>query len=260
MREYYYLTGLDESPYQLTLLDALHLGATEHLGAYVLATHDITLKNPGTGAEEPGKGLHLKLCASTLQQIEKDTSKAEHQPPPGRVSERPRLSQCYGAHEALINHARFGIQTNESADTLKSDRLVLLHYPNGDPFIFCVSDLLFWADDLERMAENGEIKRRDNGERQDHSPQLEELPNDFSALYNAMGAAELPHMDTLITAWRRFWKGRGPNDGKPYPRNDEVAEWVKEQMDIPSTVLAKNMAKIIRPSWAPTGRQPNRNQ
>jgi hypothetical protein len=34
MREYYYLSGLDESPYQLTLADALHLGAACGLPIY----------------------------------------------------------------------------------------------------------------------------------------------------------------------------------------------------------------------------------
>ncbi|RBW51088.1 hypothetical protein DS878_02925 [Marinobacter sp. F3R11] len=90
--------------------------------------------------------------------------------------------------------------------------------------------------------------------------QLEALPDDFSALYDAMGAGELPHMDIVIAAWRNFWKERRPDDGKPYPVNAEVADWIKKRMETPSTVLAENMAKIIRPSWAPLGRQSKCNR
>ena len=91
---------------------------------------------------------------------------------------------------------------------------------------------------------------------------MEALPADFRALYNAMGAGELPHLDLLIVAWRHFWKDRRPNDGKDYPINPDVAEWVKIRMDNPEqgNSKAKAIASIIRPIWAPTGRQPNRNQ
>jgi len=91
---------------------------------------------------------------------------------------------------------------------------------------------------------------------------MESLPADFRALYNAMGAGELPHLDLLIVAWRHFWKDRRPNDGKDYPINPDVAEWVKSRMDNPEqgNSKAKAIASIIRPNWAPTGRQPNRNQ
>mgnify|MGYP005850117885 CR=1 FL=1 len=261
MREYFYLNGLDESPYQLTLLDALHLGATEHLGTYVLITHDITLKEPATEAEEPGKGLHLKLCASTLQQMEKDASKAKQLLLPGTVGEKPRLSQCYSVHEAFINYRRFGVQTNESTGTPKSDRLVSLHYPNGDPFIACLSDLIFWTQDLEQLANEGRIQRRADNTSAD---QMKALPDDFRALYEVM-ADELPHLDLLITAWRRFWKGRRPNDGRNYPLNSEVADWVINQMEDrddmeKSNSKANTIASIIRPKWAPPGRQPNRDQ
>ncbi|MCK0163174.1 hypothetical protein [Marinobacter sp. S6332] len=94
------------------------------------------------------------------------------------------------------------------------------------------------------------------------SDQLKALPDDFRALYEALGADELPEMDLLITAWRKYWKGRTPNDGKKYPINSEVADWVKNRMDRPEqgNNKAKAIASIIRPTWAPTGRQPNRNQ
>lgn len=92
--------------------------------------------------------------------------------------------------------------------------------------------------------------------------ELEALPDDIRALYEALQAEELPHLDLLITAWRKFWKGRRLNDGKDYPINAEVADWVKNQMEKPEqgNSKAKAIASIIRPTWAPTGRQPNRNQ
>jgi hypothetical protein len=92
--------------------------------------------------------------------------------------------------------------------------------------------------------------------------ELEALPDDFRALYEALGADELPDLDLVIAAWRKFWKGRLPNDGEKYPVNAEVTEWVKSRMDNPEqgNSKAKAIASIIRPAWAPTGRQPNHNQ
>lgn len=87
------------------------------------------------------------------------------------------------------------------------------------------------------------------------------LPEDFQALYKILGNGELPDLDLLITAWRAFWKGRRLNDGKKYPINAEVTEWIKNRMDKPErgNQKAKVIASLIRPSWAPTGRQPSRN-
>jgi hypothetical protein len=108
------------------------------------------------------------------------------------------------------------------------------------------------------------LMRSLNGEPETTPPddRAETLPDDFRALYEALGAGELPHLDLLITAWRKFWKGRRPNDGKDYPINPEVADWVKSQMDNPEqgNSKAKAIASIIRPTWAPAGRQPNRNK
>ena len=121
-------------------------------------------------------------------------------------------------------------------------------------------DWLASASGLTNQAISHDTSTADTGQADDDH--MEALPADFRALYNAMGAGELPHLDLLIVAWRHFWKDRRPNDGKDYPINPDVAEWVKIRMDNPEqgNSKAKAIASIIRPIWAPTGRQPNRNQ
>lgn len=244
MHKYYYLTRLDESPYQLTLLDALHFGVTERLGIYALAEYEITLRNPDTGAEESGKGFYLKLCASTLQQIEKETSKAEHQPPLGYVSERPRQSQCYNVREAFIDHRRLRNHAAQSADAPEIGRLVLLYAPNGDPFIACLPDLILWARDLEELAKAGRIQRRSTA-----SDTPQDLPEKFQQLYGAIAGGELPDLKAAIDAWYSQWvelADRGQRD--TYPTNAAVQKWLENRQ------LTRNRAEsippLIRPKWA----------
>lgn len=87
------------------------------------------------------------------------------------------------------------------------------------------------------------------------------MPSNYQELYEAVATESFPHLDLLITAWAKYWKGRSPNDGKPYPINSQVAEWVKRQMDNPmqGSNKATAIASIIRPTWAPNHRQANRD-
>lgn len=90
--------------------------------------------------------------------------------------------------------------------------------------------------------------------------QLNDLPHAFRALYESMGAGELPDIDLLIAAWRKFWKDRTPTDGKQDAIKPDVAAWIMNRMegDDPSKSKAMAMASIIRPSWASNGGRPSR--
>ena len=129
------------------------------------------------------------------------------------------------------------------------------------------SDVLCWTEDLNRLADQGIVPRRplkpviQDTDHDGNLTELKALPGDFKALYEAMGSGELPHMDLLITAWRKFWRGRRPSDDKGrYPSNREVADWVVGKMEKESRTVAEHIAKIIRPVWAPVGRQPSDNK
>lgn len=111
-------------------------------------------------------------------------------------------------------------------------------------------------DELDNLLRANE---RDNTNRADEPSEI--MPDDFQALYRNLGSGELPDLDLLIAAWRTFWKDRRPNDGEKYPINAQVTEWIKNRMDRPEqgNQKAKVMTSIIRPTWAPAGRQRNRN-
>ena len=132
-------------------------------------------------------------------------------------------------------------------DFVPADRI-----PKGEPIIIR-------RDELQRFANS---LNESEPEANTSANQLKILPDDFRALYETMGAGELPHLDVLIAAWRNFWKDHHPNDGKDYPPNSEVVEWVKSRLDNPSqgNSKAKAIASIIRPTWAPAGRRRNRTQ
>jgi len=113
---------------------------------------------------------------------------------------------------------------------------------------------------IEQIIDRGDDTTAATGQPAD---ELEALPSNFSALYESMGAGDLPHLEILIAAWVKFWRDRSPDDGKGrYPDNGEVAEWARKLMDKPEkgNSKAKAIASIIRPTWAPIGRQSNDNQ
>lgn len=139
-------------------------------------------------------------------------------------------------------------RSNEYGQADPRDFDPMLSLPRDEKIGIRQSELQRFADTLNEPDETSS------------ADELEFLPDDFRVLYETMGKGELPHMDTLIAAWRTFWKDRRPNDGKEYPINTKVAAWIKSRMEKPSTSMANQMASIIRPTWAPVGRQTNHNQ
>lgn len=177
------------------------------------------------------------------------------------------LSSCQMELDQPVNLISNIEATSPGTEPLESTKeLYFLHYPEDDENNIIYKVL--W-DDLPKDTLVGitgaELERFlasiESNSTAISTNKLEALPDDFHTLYQALGAGDLPHLDLLITCWRNFWKGRTPNDGKNYPVNSEVIKWIENRMDKPerSHSKAKMIASIIRPTWAPKGRQPGRN-
>lgn len=162
---------------------------------------------------------------------------------------------------------RHDLLSNRAADLLEDPTQFL---PFGDPASYIVAgasldpvvvdsnQLMISMDDALEL-EGSRNLRAHHLNHASYSPEaISDLPAGFQALYEAVSAEQLPDIDLLITAWQRHWKGRTEKDGKPYPRNSDVVEWIKDQMDDKnfSNNKAEAMASIIRPEWASKGGRP----
>lgn len=261
MREYYYLTGLEDSPYDLSMADALHLGATDALPTYVYLTEHAVAERitwdkqaaTDTGspyAEDPpafyeSRSVNFKFVRAprpTLAGLEKAPTPVEME-------------------YAQIDHHSDGrdpvsIPFRDSGNWPHEPLLVTFL---SDPPQVSRNDLLFFADDLEELADKGRIKRRadetstaasgqPDADRQDYPPDLEALPHKFQQLYAAIAGGELPDFEAAINAWYLHWHerpARGERD--TYPKNPTIQAWLEDRGV--SRNKAESIPPLIRPNW-----------
>jgi hypothetical protein len=84
--------------------------------------------------------------------------------------------------------------------------------------------------------------------------QLEQLIGSSSNATNRWpwGTYETESLRSLADAARRFWVNYDPTDDTTAPKNDEVAEWLRDQRGI-SDRIAQAMATILRADGIKTG-------
>jgi len=260
MREYYYLTQLGDSPYKLSLSDALHLGSTLGLGAYVFITDEITLQCRDTGEQVSDHDIYLQLPFNLVGAIEKTFVRRQS------LNVGSALNDYHSLTQAIITDKYTGKvpMGTPFKQEPKLNFYAYISYPEGRPIQFpdvsytvCISDLLCWSDDLERLAKHGHIKRRDSGEaptvtadddRKEYPPHLLELPQKFQQLYGAIAGGELPDLEAAINAWHLHWNQRAARGERDtYPANPHVQAWLEDRG------LTKNKAEsippLIRPKW-----------
>lgn len=160
MRDYYYLSGLDESPYQLTLADALHLGATYQLNLYAFMTDTIFMHSYLEFDDELVSDNHffIKIPDPTLTALEK-------------VIHYDNLSNPYmPLQHGFVDDKYNG--TIPFGDPFKSTTKKPLHvklYADDPerhasyeyaalPTLF-MSELLCFTEDLDDLVKRGRIKR-----------------------------------------------------------------------------------------------------
>ncbi|MDO6460970.1 hypothetical protein Q4485_09700 [Granulosicoccaceae sp. 1_MG-2023] len=248
MREYYYLTGLKDSPYSLTIADALHLGATGRTSLCVYAYVDNTVyMELATDPNEPkvvrDSGFFLLLSPTTIASFEKSLSGAslrfDHS-----LSELNNAS--VPANQAFIDERYngsipFGGPFNPEPECPYNVKLYddsPYIYPDFAEIpapVFKFADLLCWTDDLERLAKQGRIKRRADGQATSRNPDPDRQHYP-------------PHLEALTLAWHRFWKNADPNDRDTCPKKQDVVDWLEDKGL--SQKNADSGATIIKPQWA----------
>lgn len=233
MRDYYYLTELDKSPYEICLADALHLGATNRLPVYVFFNSYITMTATSTGKEVEDSNVYLLMPIKVLSSMEK------------LLVEKTRcalnLVYAFADHRYSGN---FSSQTSSKQACQNPVPVKLLTDLPADfgthrPFI-STTDLLCVSEDLEKLVKKGDIKYQ--------SRRNDDLPENFRAMHDAFENGELRDVEALLIAWGKFWKNADKTDKDTWPRKNEVTNWLIEK-----GLSAKNAdsgATIIKPQWA----------
>lgn len=164
MREYYYLIGLDKSPYNISLADVLHFGAASDFKVYAYITERTQMEYAATGQTIEDDSMFLNIPASTIGAMEKDFLSA--QTPledffgPGRTVQRSRSLTHALIDDKYTGVIPFGSPFNPQPNEYS---LVEIYIPNTGcsqyPSI-TVADLVCWTDDLERLVKRGHIQKR----------------------------------------------------------------------------------------------------
>ena len=237
MREYYYLTQLDESPYKVSLSDALHLGNTERLEIYTYIPDQIVIqigdRFEWSLADDVYLGIPYPLAGAMERQFLKTTP-----PSSGYVEQQPALQMQYSLNKALMTDKYGGLPTLPTLNTMQPS-YISIAYPNerdfkrpGADYTICLLDLLVWTEDLERLAKHGHIERQGEIQKSAADDDRQDYP---------------PHLDILVTAWHKWWKNADRHDRSTYPKKDTVKNWLIEQGLSDRTADAG--ATIITPDW-----------
>lgn len=245
MREYYYLTALESSPYDLTITDALHLGANSNLSIYAFITEPVVMECRETGIRYTDDSIFLLIPALTVAAIEKRALSAQP------TSDEPFSSNYQTHHQQILKQAMLDDKYSGSIPT----GTPFQKQPNPSHWVYTYkagsvykggllkidsehqsvgpADLLCWTEDLERLAKHGHIQRRVAASTGNADPERHEYP---------------PYLEALIIAWRKNWKNADRTDRSACPRKEDVKAWLMAQ-----GFSAKNAdagATIIKPQWA----------
>ena len=165
MRDYYYLTRLDKSPYIFDLADALYLGAVSELKLYVLITARIRMENPKTGEMVEDSGMFLNVPSPFIGAMEKELP-VDQMPAYDFFSrETTDLQQHVKLSYAYVDDRYTGTipyGTPFRPDPAQYDSINI--YPEilgiGRDPVFNLFDLVCWTEDLERLVKRGRIQKR----------------------------------------------------------------------------------------------------
>jgi hypothetical protein len=232
MREYYYLVQLNESPYKLSLSDALHLGNIERLEIYTYIPDHIIIKTEEQDEWCPANDIYLGIPYPLAGAMERQLLKTLHS-----LKQQSALQKLYGFNKALKTDKYWGFPSLPT-DTMQPS-YISISYPSehnfehpGEDYTVCLSDLLVWTEDLERLAEHGNIQRRSEVQKDAADDDSQDYP---------------PHLEALILAWRKYWKNADRHDRSTHPKKDTVKNWLIEQGLSDRTADAG--ATIITPDW-----------
>lgn len=253
MREYYYLKGLADSPYNLTTADALHLGATRQLRCYFYLAKPTLISHLTTNAmasTEPDPVMHDGNTLQPLMYWETVWARSIFlRVSPEVLAGLESTSQPIPMDWAELDDRCNGMEP-VSVPFIDSEnwpqKPIRISFSGPESFLeISASNVICWADDLERLAEQGLINR--------HAEEPE-ADTDTAPSGRETGTSpdNMPEdIDLLLTAWRVFWLNASQRDKSTWPLNDEVERWLTERGM--SGRLAKPGTTMIKPDWARKG-------
>lgn len=268
MRDYYYLTDLNNSPFKLTLTDALHLGATETLTVYTFISELVVLKSAMNDAplNTAESSIFVQVPSSLIRTIERDVvSLTNDLLKTSETIDKRGASQEYILTHTYIDRRLKGPSKSSSLEDelnngplwvdLDTDGEYLdlpIFTPARCPPKIKVYDLICWDGDLQTLVDQNIIERR-----KQPAPTYDELtdglPADFAKLLNALADNELSDLEALIRAWRLYWTNVDRSDRSSFPKKEEVKAWLEKQGL--SKKNADSGATIITPRWAANWRK-----
>jgi hypothetical protein len=170
VREYYYLTGLEDSPYNLTTADALHLGGRGELNCYTYLAEPVILSHFTTELAAATEAEPVARDGETMSPLmfwEKRWARSFFLVIPPAV-----LTGLEGSEKQLnVTYAEIDNRCNAgSAGEWKGSPFVdsedwpqkpiRVGIEEHTPLKVTAADVVCWADDLEELANKGRITRR----------------------------------------------------------------------------------------------------
>lgn len=268
MRDYYYLSDLHNSPFNLTLTDALYLGATETLTVYTFISELVVLKGAMSDStlNTTESSIFVQVPPSLIRTIERDVvSLSNNLLNTSETSESSGASREYTLAHAYIDRWLMSPSKSTSFENelangplwvdLDKDPGYLdspIFTPARRPPKVKAHDLICWAGDLQTLADQKIIERR-NQPSPTRDELMEGLPSDFAKLLNALADNELSDLEALIRAWRLYWTNVDRSDRSSFPKKEEVKAWLEKQGL--SKKNADSGATMITPRWAANWRK-----
>lgn len=157
MREYYYLTGLDDSPYNLTKDAALHLGTAGILPVYAVIGSLVRLLELEEGGQREDSHIYLRVHRTTLSRFEKKMMRQKDTGQP----ESSIDSELFDT--AIVDEKYNGIiPVDVPFDGSTEAKSVVVFHTNpnlGDFPYVSIHDLVCWTEDLELLVQQGRIRK-----------------------------------------------------------------------------------------------------
>jgi hypothetical protein len=239
MRNYYYLSQLDESPYRLSISDALHLGSTERLVIYAFVPEQIAIKVEDIDEWNLVNSVYLGIPGYLTGALEREVIKAQS-PLSDPKDSLTVLRQHHTLNRATIADKYAGLTAFPTLEPREPFYISVSH-PNerdlrrpGSDYTVCLADLLVWTEDLDRLVKYDHIQRHSSTE--NRGVPADDDRQDYP-----------PDLDALVIAWRKWWKNANRHDRSTHPKKDTVKSWLIEQGLSDRTADAG--ATIITPDW-----------
>ena len=197
MRDYFYLSQLESSGYDIGVADALHLGASFKLPLYIYLEGSAYLTDGEGEKVFRENDFHLRLCSGELKRIEK-TYVASAIRSPAQID---HLNEFFSIASGIVDERYRGavpikILPNLLALMKSGGGCVQVYDKEWIPISGRIGELICYTDDIRKLAEEGS-KHREKVEVLDTDTERQEYP---PATATPDDEAELKRLQRTVAA------------------------------------------------------------